>query len=248
MLFHKIVQTVSRQAHSCSVGLGFAAVMFAATNVTARNPGALDVRMELARHGFTPQALTVCGVAPGQAGTVLGYVIDQIDDHWTSVDAARQSLESLKRQRSALEVIVRSGQASSAQVTAYNDLAPQIQSAQAVYDAAFNALDQAMLASLSTEQLNFMQLIRANSDKRVEFKYLVLDLSDTDWAELSGALATVNSYEDIEAPGDNPPPAAAAQVVQERSSTYNVNLAEARLDTHLGSIEAAFESAIASLP
>lgn len=223
-------------------------MVFTSIPAYASDPSAIDIRLELARHQFTPQHLTACGITANQVPTVLGYAIEQIDDRWNSIESSRETLESLKAQCEGLERRIRSGQASSGDVSEYNMLLIQLQAARDAYSTLYRALDQAMLAALNSEQHAQFVTMRVNGERGVSFKYRVLELDDDDWRSLRNALSSVRSYEDIEEEGDNPPPAAATQRVQQHQSSYLVNLVEARLNTHLDGVTSRFETVLGNLP
>ena len=214
----------------------------------ASGPTMFDIRMELARHEFTPHYLTMSGISTTSTSVVVQNAIEQINDHWTNVDSTRGAVDSLKAQSAPLERLIRSGQASNEQVASYNTLLSQLDTAQSAYTSAYTSLDQALLDTLSSEQQEYFVTIRSNGERKVDLKYRALVLSDSNWAALRGALSTIDSYEDIAQEGDNPPPAAATQIVQQYQSNYLVNLMQARLDMNLSGVTSSYETTLANLP
>ncbi len=208
--------------------------------VELATPGS-KVDVGLRRVGINPDSLAAAGVSSAAFGTLLQLTDEWFGSNSTMLSEADAAYGEARKTRDTLQRVVRSGLATSEQVTELSAAKADFESADASRAAVLDSLFSAAIAELSNPQVTALTQIRANEQwRKLPVHYLVEEREQASWVALRNALANQRIAPEF---GDEPDPASQAFLSQVESSGP-VTQASANLGTYLASIDASWNASL----
>jgi len=187
----------------------------------------------LLRLGLSPKSLAAAGVTAAQVATVASNLDSSTPAQNGALDAADGTFATEKQAHDTLLRVVKSGQATSEQVTELGAAKSALSTAVANRIAVMDSLHDAATASLAGVVQAKLDTIRANDRVKVPMQFRVLSKTSTEWLELRELLAHEDACTEL---GDPQVPEKATALAAWRALSH-VALAKSNMDSNLTAIK-----------
>ncbi|MBU0595081.1 hypothetical protein KJ567_00140 [Candidatus Bipolaricaulota bacterium] len=232
--------------------LGVVGLVFVATIVLGSSgvfssaapvgPPDQDVVDALLRVSLSPESLTAAGVADSDVEDVVSGVSGYLSSNPSVIESADARYFAAKTAADRLIRLVRSGLASSAEVSACREARAELESAETARANTLDAVFAAGVSSLTETQQGTLSRLRTNKASwNMPLELLVVDRTQAEWVRLRAALAN----ERISAKHDEDPDATDQSHLATVRADASVSAASTHLATSLGDVTTAWERAVA---
>jgi len=199
-----------------------------------------ELALALHRVDLDPGALTAAGVSPGSVADVVGNARAYLIEYEGQLAQADQSFADAKAQCASLRKLIRSGQGTQDDLTAYTAAQAALASARSQRDGLLDDLFDDATANLTGDHRTTLTQIRGNSPWKLPLEFLVVERSESDWVTLRDALANERIAQKLDV---DPDPDAQGLLTQLRAVTA-VSTAKANLDANLATVTSAWDQAV----
>jgi len=192
------------------------------------------------RVGLDAERLAAVGVTSQAASGVITAAISEHDEGESSLAEADAAYSACKSSCSALENEIKSGLASPEDVSSYQSAKANLATHTAAREAAVEAIFEAGIAGLSTNEKDALRTIRANAHWKLPVQYLTVDRTEADWVKLRDYLDARRIYQEDELEV----PAEVTSFLAGVESDGKVSTAKASLDSNIVAIQTAWNTAV----
>jgi len=204
-------------------------------------PTARELEATLMRVGLSAETLTAAGCSDVDATNGGADAKSHLDQaRWTSLQNADQEVRDAQADVDRLGRLVRAGQASRQDLTAYSTAKAALASAQTARDGLLDALFDAAVADLDAGEITLLEIMHGNGGRPAPLQYRVTGRSDADWTDLRDAIANLKTSAKCgEEPDDS-----CVQLVASIDAEPDVAAAAFNLDSNLDAVSTAFAAAL----
>lgn len=200
-----------------------------------------DAGAALRRLELTPTTFAAVGASTAETTEAVDDMSSWLDSNVGEIAAADAAVASTKQAWSAMRAKIRSGQASQQEIDSLASLESAKNAAESARSGLFSSAVAATLADLSEDQRALAANVRENCHWRLPTHFLVTDRSEADWVALRDAL----DQQRIAAKYGEETSSAALAVISAALVDEDVAAAKVSLDSSLGSIQTAWNDAVA---
>ncbi len=204
-------------------------------------PTAPELGAALARVGLTAETLTAAGVQEAGAAQAVADARAYLNaERFSALAAAAEDWKSAAEHAERLGKLVRAGQASGPDLSAYTTAKSDLATAAAARDGLLDDLLEAATASLQAGQTQTLARVHANQANGLATAYRVTDRAEADAVALRDALANLRTAARV---GEDPD-SAASQLVTQANGDPDTAAAQSHLESRLTEVQLAFEEAL----
>lgn len=203
-------------------------------------PSANGTAVTLLRVGLGPEAIAASSVASTSVADMVTDLQQSSPAQGNELALADAAYATARQERDALRRLVRSGQATPAQVLELAQAQQTLDTATTARQAVLDALFTAATSDLSTAQKDVLAEIRANARWKLPTEFLVIERTQPQWIQLRDLLMEEKICAKI---GDTMDPASVTALAALRAAPA-VATAKAQLDANLAAVQAAWDLAV----
>ena len=195
----------------------------------------------LIRASLDAEALAAAGLTTAEATAVVENVIDYLGGQTpTALNSADSDYVSAKVEVDSLRRKVRSGLASSEEVTDLATAKSELSTAEAARESALASLFTEGTADLSAGKVAILETIRDNREWRLPVQYLVVERTQQEWVNLGNALTN----EKIAAKEEEAMHGGCASMLSTCNADSDVATAKVAVDTSHAAVQTAWNAAL----
>lgn len=226
------------------VSLPLAALAIPRTSLGSTEPPPPPVITELgktlSRAGLGAEALCAAGVSDSEVATVCADAEAAINAEPQTLEQLDQAYVTAKQDYDELRRKVRSGLASSQEVSECQSARTAYETAEADREAFLDVVFNGGVESLTSAEQSTLSKVRDNRSWRLATQYLVVDRTEPDWVALMDALAAKTIAENDE----EAVPPQSQSLLSEEDSDPAVSAAKVNLDTYMAGVQTAWNTAV----
>lgn len=189
--------------------------------------------------GLGPVELASAGLSSTQTTAVVEDVLAEWNADPDALPDAQADYVSAKQEKQRLERLVRSGRATASEVTALHTAISDFAYAESARQVVLDALFDAGVADLSTDEVDCLETIRDNAGQTAPIEYRVVTRTESEWLDLDEALANESIAAEY---GETPAAECVTHVATVRSDS-DVSAAMTACDTNLSAVRTAWDAA-----
>lgn len=202
-------------------------------------PASTPMAATMMRVGLDAERLAAAGVSSQETSAAIAAAVEE-HDTGDSLAQADADFAACKATCSKLEREIKSGLASSEDVTAYKAAAEDLATLTAARDAALEAIFEAGIVGLSAAEKATLRTIRENAHWKLPVQYLTVERTEADWVKLRDYLDARRMHQED---GEEVPAEVTSHLATVESAD-KVSGAKASLDSSLAAIQTAWNAAV----